>query len=122
MRYLRIYAEDDGTSHFQDVELQGTLTEVIRGIPPLLVSGPFKCSGIAFVDRPVDALTWNTHVAPRRQWIIVVSGRLAITASDGERRDLGPGSVILAEDTTGRGHLSIPLTPDFGCAMIPSSE
>ena len=31
---------------------------------------------------------------------------LEITASDGERRVIGAGEVLLVEDTTGKGHLS----------------
>jgi hypothetical protein len=37
----------------------------------------------------------------------------------GECREVGPGEVILAEDTAGRGHLATPLTMDFRFAMIP---
>lgn len=31
---------------------------------------------------------------------------MKLTASDGESRVIGPGEVILIEDTTGKGHLS----------------
>ena len=119
MRYLRIYAEDDGASLFEDVELEGTMTHIVDGLPPLLVSGPFRCSEITFVEQQKDALDWEVHVAPRKQWIIVLSGRAAITTTDGQRREVGPGDVILAEDTTGRGHLTTPLTADGRFAMIP---
>jgi quercetin dioxygenase-like cupin family protein len=119
MRYLRVYAGDDGGSRFEDVELEGTPTRIADGIPPLLVSGPFACSGIMFVEEPKEASDWEPHVAPRKQWIIVLSGRSAITTSDGQRREVGPGDVILAQDTTGRGHLTTPLTADGRFAMIP---
>jgi quercetin dioxygenase-like cupin family protein len=119
MRYLRIYAGGDGASRFEDVELEGTLTRVVDGVPPLLVSGPFACSGIAFVEQPEEASDWEAHVAPRKQWVIVLSGRAAITTSDGQCREVGPGDVILAEDTAGRGHLSTPLTADVRLAVIP---
>jgi quercetin dioxygenase-like cupin family protein len=119
MRYLRVYAGDDGTSRFEDVELKGTLTSIVEGVPPLLVSGPFACSGIAFVEEPEEASDWQAHVAPRKQWVIMISGRAAITTSDGQRREVGPGDVILAEDTTGRGHLSTRLTADVRFAVIP---
>lgn len=36
MRYLRIYAGGDGASRFEDVELEGTLTRVVDGVPPSL--------------------------------------------------------------------------------------
>lgn len=119
MRYLRIYAEDDGASRFEDVELEGTRTHIVDGVPPMLVSGPFNCSQITFVEQPKDAVHWEAHVAPRRQWIVVLSGRVAITTTDGNCRELGPGEVILVEDTAGRGHLATPLTTDFRLAMIP---
>jgi len=72
-----------------------------------------------FVEQPKEASDWTAHVAPRKQWLIGISGRVAITTSDGQCREVGPGDVILAEDTTGRGHLSTPLTADVRFAMIP---
>jgi quercetin dioxygenase-like cupin family protein len=122
MRYLRVYSGDDGSSRFEDVELKGTLTHIADGVPPLLVSGPFACSGITFVEQPREASGWQAHVAPRKQWIIVLSGRAAITTTDGQRREVGPGDVILAEDATGRGHLTMPLTADGRFAMIPCAS
>lgn len=121
MRYLRIYAGDDGGSRLEDIELPASLTRVADGLPPLLVSGPFACSGIIFVEqqKEASASAWAAHVAPRKQWVIAISGRIAITTSDGQYREVGAGDVILAEDTTGRGHLSTPLTADVRFAMIP---
>jgi hypothetical protein len=122
MRYLRIYAGDDGGSRFEDVELPASPTHIVDGVPPLLVSGPFACTEVTFVEQPQDASDWQAHVAPRQQWVIVLSGRAAITTSNGVRREVGPGDVILAEDTTGQGHVSTPLTRDFRFAMIPAAS
>jgi mannose-6-phosphate isomerase-like protein (cupin superfamily) len=117
--WIRALPEDDGASRFEDVELEGTLTHIVDGVHPLLVSGSFACSEITFVDQREYASNWETHVAPRRQWLIVISGRAVVTTSDGERREVGPGDVVLAEDTAGRGHLTMPLTEVFRFAMIP---
>jgi quercetin dioxygenase-like cupin family protein len=122
MRCLRIYAGDDGGFRFEDVELPASRTHIVDGVPPLLVSGPFACTGVTFVAQPQDASDWQAHVAPRKQWVIVLSGRAAITTSDGVRREIGPGDVILAEDTTGQGHVSTPLTRDLRFAMIPAAS
>src|SRR5215469_1591686 len=122
MRYLRIYAGADGSSRFEDCELNGKLTEFASGIPPVLLSGPFACAGILFVESPPqlgDDFKPEAHVTPRKQWVIVTSGRFAITVSDGTRKEVGPGSVILLEDTTGRGHLTTPVTAEVVCAVIP---
>ena len=62
-------------------------------------------TGIYFRETSGDYdLDW--HPAPRRQYIINLDGAVRITASDGEARVIGPGEVILVEDTTGKGHLS----------------
>ena len=48
----------------------------------------------------------NFHNAPRRQYVVNLSGSVEIEVGSGERRVLGPGSILLAEDTTGQGHIS----------------
>ena len=122
MRYLRVYASDNGDSQFEDVELKGALTHIVDGVPPLLVSGPFACQDIRFVEVPKEAPEGQPHVAPRKQWVIVLSGRFAITTTNGDRREVGPGDVILAEDTVGKGHLTATLSGELRVAMIPVSE
>ena len=45
------------------------------------------------------------HLAPRRQLIINLDGEVEIEAGAITRR-FGPGSIIFAEDLTGRGHVT----------------
>ncbi len=75
-----------------------------------------------FVEQTPDSADWDHHVAPRRQWVICMRGRASVTATNGDVREFGPGDVLLAEDTTGRGHLSTPLTEDFAFVMIPTGD
>ena len=44
------------------------------------------------------------HVAPRRQFIITLSGEVEIGLGDGTLRRFGAGNVMLADDLTGKGH------------------
>lgn len=46
------------------------------------------------------------HPAPQRVLAIYLSGRGEIEASDGQVRELAPGTILLAEDTTGKGHIT----------------
>ena len=39
-------------------------------------------------------------------------GRVELETGDGSKRVLGPGDVLLAEDTTGLGHISRALDPE----------
>ena len=46
------------------------------------------------------------HNAPRRQYVITLSGRGEVELSGGGTVQLMPGHILLAEDTTGKGHIS----------------
>ena len=115
-----MYADDEGQTHFEDIVVDSELREIVAGVPPVLVSAPLPAAGLVFVEQPVDATDWELHVAPRRQWVILLRGRAAIEVSDGERREFDPGAILLAEDTDGVGHLSTPLTDDLLFVMIPT--
>jgi hypothetical protein len=83
MRYVRVYATPDCGSKFEDVEVEGTATRVVDGVPPLLVSGAFPVNALLFVEQPQGAADWQAHPAPRRQWVIPLAGRAEVITSSG---------------------------------------
>ena len=100
MKIHRLWVDEHGESHFQDVDVP--LDESSRAGR---LSARLPATGIIFREVPPDYdLDW--HPAPRRQYIINLDAGVQITASDGEARTIGAGEVILVEDTTGKGHLS----------------
>jgi quercetin dioxygenase-like cupin family protein len=121
MRYVKVTVTNDGGSHFVDADLDDELRTVGQGLPPLRIAGPYEATQIMFVVQSGNASDWHHHVAPQRQWIIVQTGRIAITVTDGERREFGPGDALLVEDTTGAGHLSTPMTDNVTLAAIPTA-
>lgn len=52
----------------------------------------------------VNEILW--HNPPCKQYIIMLHGSMEIEISDGARRIFHPGDVLLAEDTTGKGHIT----------------
>jgi hypothetical protein len=46
------------------------------------------------------------HTAPRRQLVVNLTGSVEIEVGDGTKRLFGPGSILLADDRTGQGHIS----------------
>ncbi len=100
MKYFRIYADSNGDSHFEDVEV--ATVQSGRGSD---LSELIPAKGIIFRRSPHDQyIDW--HPAPRRQFVITLSGHAEIEASDGEVRRIGPGSVMLADDIAGKGHIT----------------
>ena len=104
MNYVRIYSDAAGASHFQDVTVEAA------GAPSAgaVTSDPLPVAGLIFRRVPGGAApAW--HVAPRRQFIVHVEGEVEVEVSDGEIRTFSPGSVVLVEDTHGRGHITRPV-------------
>lgn len=100
MRIHNLYAGPDGESHFRDIEVEWESNQ-----PGGRLSGRRPATGVIFRRTEGDYdLDW--HPAPRRQYIVNLDSAVEITASDGETRVIGPGEVILVEDTTGKGHRS----------------
>jgi len=101
MKVTRIYTGDDGESHFEDVDI-----ELRDGGMVGAISEPLAAKSVTFreTDRDYD---YQWHNAPRRQFVIMLSGGgVEIEIGDGTKRRLYAGDVLLAEDTTGRGHIS----------------
>lgn len=100
MRIHNLYTDASGESHFRDIEIEWVEE---RNFSKL--SARLPATGIIFRETAGDYdISW--HPAPRRQYIVNLSGGVKITASDGEAREIKAGEIILVEDTTGKGHLS----------------
>lgn len=104
MHYAKVYADDAGETHFADVELPAT-----RGMFPTspsieLVSELIPARGVYFREIVEDHPPDEPHCAPARIFIIHLRGAVEVTVSDGERREFGPGSIVLMDDTHGKGH------------------
>jgi len=100
MQITRIYSGDDGESHFEDVEIELHDAGDIGALSRLE-----GATGIVFRQTEGD-YDFDFHTAPRRQYVINLDAAVEVEVGDGSRRRLGPGDVLLAEDTTGRGHVS----------------
>ena len=100
MRIHNLYTDANGESHFRDIEIEWV--EERRGSK---LSKRLPATGIIFRET-VGEYDLDWHRAPRRQYIVNLDAGVQLTASDGESRIIGPGEIILVEDTTGKGHLS----------------
>jgi len=100
MKITRVFTGDDNQSHFEELDVE--LKDVGASGQ---ISEPWGASGVMF--REVDgAYALDFHTAPRRQLVVNLTGSVEIEVGDGSKRLLGPGSILLAEDTTGQGHIS----------------
>jgi len=91
MKVARLYTGNDGESHFDEIEVEVEKLQATEGIQ-------FR------VGPPGQVQDW--HPAPRRQYVITLSGQGEIEIGDGTKRRFGPGDIMLADDLTGRGHVT----------------
>ena len=93
MGTFRLYTGADGQSHFETIDLDKT-ADWTKGLPT---------TNITFRSAPAGRFQ-DWHPAPRRQFVIILSGQLEIGLGDGSKHIFGPGDARLVEDTTGQGH------------------
>ena len=93
MGTYRLYADSQGLCRIEEIDLSET---------PKWTEGQAVTS-ISFSEAPVGDFA-DYHTAPRRQFVIIVSGHLEIGLKDGSLHVFGPGDARLVEDVTGSGH------------------
>lgn len=99
MKIVRLYTGTDNESHFEDIDVE------LRVDGHMQMSALLPAHGIMFRSASPSHLS-DYHPAPRRQYVITLSGQVEIEVGDGTIRRFGAGDVMLAEDTSGRGHIT----------------
>ena len=93
MGTFRLYTGSDQQSHIEPIDLVKT-KDWKDGL---------ATTKITFSEWPVGRdIDW--HPAPRRQFVIILSGALEVGFEDGSKHRFGAGDARLVEDTTGKGH------------------
>jgi hypothetical protein len=99
MKIVRLFTGNDQKSHFEDIELK------FSGTQAMLTTDSRAATSTVFRCAPAG-LVIDRHPAPRRQFLVTLSGAWEIEASSGVTRVFETGDVMLADDTTGEGHIS----------------
>ena len=115
--YVRLFTDDQGESHFE--EIQSTLARVdfAFGMPPVFVSEEIAAQASSFFGAPAG---WESdwHPSSGRHLFAVLTGTWEVTASDGETRTFSKGDVLLVEDTTGKGHTSRVISEEESMSLL----
>ena len=98
MKFYRLFAGADNQSHFEPLD---------AGKKSELFNATRDATGILFRNEFAPHIV-NYHRAPRRRWVITLSGSVDIGLGDGTSMSFFPGDVFLAEDTAGQGHKATP--------------
>jgi hypothetical protein len=91
----RLYTRPDGVSSLELLQV-----DLGKGR-----SNPFASDRVQFAAlAPHYETGW--HNVPERTLVLTVGGSGEMETGDGQKIDLKPGTIVLIEDTTGKGHRS----------------
>jgi hypothetical protein len=105
MKIVRVYADERGETHFGEVNI-----ELADAGPIGLLSRPVTAKSVIFRKNHRD-YDYDWHTAPQRQLIVLRDGAIELEVSDGSRRTVRGGDILLMEDVTGRGHRTRNVEP-----------
>jgi hypothetical protein len=104
VKVTRIYTGADGKTAVEEFEIplkpRDKGSDVAPGIPLTTLQ----------VRRSTPEYFIDWHPASRRQLVVTLAGESEVELEDGRKIRLGPGTILLAEDTTGKGHISRAVT------------
>lgn len=113
----RIFTGSDGQTHAEEISLKLTPGDESTELTEMA-----KATGVQF-RRQAPNYFEDWHTAPRKQYVITLSGRGEIEISGGKKIQLGPGHILLVEDLTGKGHISRGVgTEERISIIIPLAE
>ena len=101
---LRIFADAHGETHMEDFDITLQPRKLFKDNPPLRLSDNLAASSCHFCHVPEGEVDW--HNPPQHLLVLNLTGGVEYETSDGDIRRLAAGSVVLAEDTTGKGHIT----------------
>ena len=112
----RLYTGPDGQTHAEEMEVKfapGGGNDVFK----------LMANSGAELHRAPPGRVADWHTAPRRQYVMTLSGHGEIELMGGKKIEVGPGNIELAEDLTGKGHITRTVgNEDRVTIQIPLSE
>jgi len=119
MKYVRMHADKNGNSHFEDATLKLDEYDYRPPAPMVFVSHAYQTDGVQFIRLPAGWAADSIQV-PKKQFFVCLKGHVEITASDGKSRSFGPGDAVLMEDGDGKGHRTrVKGDGEFFAVVIP---
>jgi quercetin dioxygenase-like cupin family protein len=111
-----LFTGPDGQTHAEEMEAKfapGAGNDVYK----------LAANAGAELHRAPPGRVSDWHTAPRRQYVITLSGHGELEVSEGKKISVGPGNIELVEDVTGKGHITrVVGTEDRVTIQVPLAD
>lgn len=124
VEYWSLWADRDGSTHISRCTMSSFELQTFAppAAPEWVLKLPDVVDNVTFAVQP-EGWTGEWHRNPKPQWIVPLSGRWFVEATDGNRVEMGPGEASFGGDQGARevngkvGHLSGTL-PDAPAVLM----
>ena len=106
VQIVTVYPGSDVESYLMDVTVE-QFTEIVKHIG----EGPTR------VNQNQSPSVDDYHNASRLQYVVHLSGTSEIEVADGNTKRLYAGDILVAQDTTGHGHITRGIGNDVRVSM-----
>jgi quercetin dioxygenase-like cupin family protein len=96
-----LFTGPDGQTHVEEIEAKFAGASGSDSTFYKLAAG----AGAELRRAPAGRVS-DWHPAPRKQYVITLSGHGELEIAGGQKIAVGPGSIELVEDVTGKGHIT----------------
>jgi hypothetical protein len=122
MVMTRIFTGPDGQARTEPIEMLLTPSATAPTTGTREASQSVAVTQLTAV-RTSPGYVEDWHPVGRRQYVVMISGRREIEVAGGKKIALAPGSMMLVEDTTGKGHVTRGVGADDAISLvIPIAE
>ncbi len=111
VQIVTVYPGSDGESHLLDVTTD-QFAEIVNHVG----DGPTR------LNQGQSPSVDDFHNASRVQYLVHLAGITEIEVADGTIKRLHPGDVLIAQDTTGHGHIPRGIGDEFRVALAVPLE
>ncbi len=105
LTFPKLVADGASDTRFESIAVTVTPQQFAPPALPFSVSALEPATQCGFLHLPAGWVG-EPHPSPIRMWIFVLQGQMRFEVSNGDFRDISPGSGLRLEDTSGRGHSS----------------
>ena len=111
-----LFTGPDNQTHAEQIELKFAPGK------PGDISKLMSVSAAEVHRNPANSVD-DWHRAPRRQYVVTLSGHAEIEVAGGKKISIGPGHIDFVEDVTGKGHITRTVGPDDRVTLqLPLSD
>ncbi len=118
MKITRFYTNEDGETRFSEIDIPIDFKREDLDGNVILLSKAFNSPKVRFVVLP-EGYDHDWHNAPKRQFVILLSGVVEVRTSDNQVRQWGAGDMMLADDVSGKGHQTRAINGSVHMVYVP---